>query len=113
MQSRRGSRLKLSQTCYKGKRAAGLSQLQGRRPAYLTINALHYRTRYSTWPNCTGLPFSATISAITPFVSALISFITFIASIIHTTVSSFTSLPTSTNGDASDQAATQNVQTHG
>ncbi len=27
---------------------------------------LRYRTRKSTWPNCTGLPFSATISAMTP-----------------------------------------------
>jgi len=47
------------------------------------------------------LPISATTSAITPFVSALISFITFIASIIHTTVSSVTSLPTSTKAGAS------------
>src|SRR6476661_3211795 len=83
----------------------------GRRSARPT-NALH-RTRYNTWPNCTGLPFSATISAITPSVSALISFITFIASIIQTTVSSVTSLPTSTNGDASGEAARKNVPTIG
>ena len=66
---------------------------------------LRYRTRKSTWPNCTGFPFSATTSAITPLTSALISFITFIASMMQTTVSSFTSLPTSTNGGDSGEAA--------
>src|SRR5262250_3063786 len=71
------------------------------------------RTLKSTCPNCTGLPFSATTSAMTPLVSALISFITFIASIMQTTVSSSTFVPTSTNGEASGDAARKKVPTIG
>ena len=41
----------------------------------------------------------------TPLVSALISFITFMASMMHTTVSLFTRLPTATNGSASGELA--------
>src|SRR4029453_953273 len=48
-------------------------------------------------------------SAMTPLVSALISFITFIASIMHTTVSSVTVLPISTNGAPSGDPARRNV----
>jgi hypothetical protein len=64
-----------------------------------------HRTRKRTCPNCTGLPFSTPTSAMTPFVSALISFITFMASMMQTTVSSVTCAPTSTNGAASGEAA--------
>src|SRR5207248_7627673 len=67
--------------------------------------ARNYRTRKRTWPNWTGLLCSATTSAITPLVSALISFITFIASIMQTTLSSFTFVPTSTNAAASGDDA--------
>src|SRR6266446_5812378 len=67
--------------------------------------SINYRTRKSTWPNCTGLLFSATTSATTPLVSALISFITFIASIMQTTVSSVTDFPTSTKGAPSGDRA--------
>src|SRR5207245_6728860 len=49
----------------------------------------------------------------TPLVSALISFITFIASIMQTTVSSSTFVPTSTNGEASGDAARKKVPTIG
>ena len=63
-----------------------------------------HRTLKRTCPNCTGLPFSATTSAMTPPISALISFITFIASIMQTTVSSVTVFPTSTKGGASGDA---------
>ena len=66
---------------------------------------LRYFTRKRTWPNWTGLPFSATTSAITPFISALISFMTFIASMMQTTLSSVTSLPTSTNEGLSGDPA--------
>src|SRR5580693_5804434 len=75
--------------------------------------ALGYRTRKRAWPNWTGFPLSAMTSAITPFVSALISFITFIASIMQTTVSSVTAFPTSTNGGASGEPARKNVPTIG
>src|SRR5215831_14640595 len=49
----------------------------------------------------------------TPLVSALISFITFIASMMQTTVSSVTAFPTSTKGGASGEAARYNVPTIG
>src|SRR5947208_10158474 len=49
----------------------------------------------------------------TPLVSALISFITFIASMMQTTVSSVTGLPTSTKDGASGEAARYNVPTIG
>ena len=48
------------------------------------------------WPYCTGLPSSAITRAIMPLVSALISFITFIASMMHTTVFASTWSPTVT-----------------
>ena len=48
------------------------------------------------WPNSTGLAFSTRIWVMTPLTSALISFITFIASMMQTTVSGLTSVPTST-----------------
>src|SRR5207253_11105276 len=48
------------------------------------------------WPNSTGLAFSTRICVITPLTSALISFMTFIASMMQTTVSGLTSEPTST-----------------
>ncbi len=48
------------------------------------------------WPNSTGLAFSTRTWVMTPLASALISFITFIASMMQTTVSGFTSVPTST-----------------
>src|SRR5579883_557105 len=47
-------------------------------------------------PNSTGLAFSTMTWVMTPLASALISFITFMASMMHTTVSGFTSVPTST-----------------
>src|SRR5204862_7309497 len=72
-----------------------------------------YRARNTTWPNCTGVLFSATTSAMTPLVSALIAFITFIASIMQATVSSPTFVPTSTNGEASGDAARKKVPTIG
>src|SRR5207302_10165339 len=75
--------------------------------------AINYRTRKRTWPNWTGLLPSATTSAMTPLVSALISFITFIASMMQTTVSSLTFDPTSTKGGASGDAARYNVPTIG
>ena len=56
-------------------------------------------------PNCTGLPFSASTSVITPSVSALISFITFIASMMQSTVSGETRSPTFTNGGDSGEGA--------
>src|SRR6266581_2640990 len=77
--------------------------------APISAAALNHRTRNSTWPNCTGLPFSANTSAMTPLVSALISFITFIASMIQTTESSLTVFPTSTYGAASGEPARRNV----
>ena len=49
-----------------------------------------------TWPNSTGLPFSATMDVMMPRASALISFMTFMASKMQTTVSGPTSLPIST-----------------
>ena len=48
------------------------------------------------WPNSTGLAFSTITWVMTPLASALISFITFIASMMQTTVSGLTSVPTST-----------------
>ena len=48
------------------------------------------------WPNSTGLAFSTKIWVMTPLTSALISFITFIASMMQTTVSGLTSVPIST-----------------
>ena len=66
----------------------------------------------ATWPNCTGLPFSATTSAITPLISALISFITFIASMMQTTVSSFTSFPISTKAAIRESRAIESAD-HG
>ena len=48
------------------------------------------------WPNSTGLAFSTRIWVTTPLASALISFITFIASIMQTTVSGLTSESIST-----------------
>src|ERR1035437_1054453 len=54
------------------------------------------RTLKRVCPNSTGFAFSITACVITPLTSALISFITFIASIMQTTVSGFTSVPTST-----------------
>ena len=48
------------------------------------------------WPNSTGLAFSTMTWVMTPLASALISFITFIASMMQTTVSGLTSVPTST-----------------
>ena len=65
----------------------------------------NYFTRNRDWPNCTGVPFSTRISRMDPLTSALISFITFIASMMHTTVSSVTSCPTSTNGAESGEGA--------
>ena len=50
-----------------------------------------YLRRKRACPNWTGLPFSALISAMVPATSALISFITFMASTIQTTVSGVTS----------------------
>src|SRR5213078_1092290 len=82
-------------------------------PGGRALPRLPQRTRNSTWPNWTGLPFSATTSAMTPLVSALISFITFIASIMQTTVSSVTVFPTSTKGAASGDAARKKVPTIG
>ncbi len=64
--------------CFQGLSCAAAS-------AYLT------RTANCFWPNSTGLAFSARISVMTPLTSALISFITFIASIMQTTVSGSTS----------------------
>src|SRR5262245_21314646 len=55
------------------------------------------------WPNSTGLAFSDTTALMTPRASALISFITFIASMMQTTVSGLTSVPTSTYGAASGE----------
>ena len=49
--------------------------------------------RNNAWPNWTGLPFSPNTSATTPEVSALISFMTFIASMMQTTVSGVTESP--------------------
>src|SRR5579885_520153 len=47
------------------------------------------------WPNSTGLAFSSKVCVMTPLTSALISFMTFIASMMQTTVSGPTSVPTS------------------
>ena len=48
------------------------------------------RTLNNGWPNSTGLAFSTITCVMTPFTSALISFITFIASMMQTTVSGLT-----------------------
>jgi hypothetical protein len=45
------------------------------------------RTLNKGWPNSTGLPFSTKTWVTTPLTSALISFITFMASMMQTTVS--------------------------
>ena len=42
-------------------------------------------TKNNGWPNSTGSPFSTKISTTCPPISALISFISFIASMMHTT----------------------------
>ena len=52
--------------------------------------------RKSGLPNSTGLPLSARISVMVPESSALISFMTFMASMMQTTVSALTTVPTST-----------------
>ncbi len=54
------------------------------------------RTLNNGWPNSTGLAFSTKTWVMTPLTSALISFITFMASMMQTTVSGLTSVPTST-----------------
>ena len=54
------------------------------------------RTLNNGWPNSTGLAFSTRTCVMTPLTSALISFITFIASMMQTTVSGLTSVPIST-----------------
>ncbi len=48
------------------------------------------------WPNSTGFAFSTQTCVMMPLASALISFMTFIASMMQTTVSGLTSLPIST-----------------
>ena len=48
-------------------------------------------------PYCTGLPFSTYALTISPSYSDVISFISFIASMMQSTWSFFTRCPTSTN----------------
>ncbi len=60
-----------------------------------------YLIRYSTSPYCTGFPSSATSAQMVPDFSALISFITFIASMMQSVWPSDTAEPTSTKSGAS------------
>ena len=58
----------------------------------------------SGWPNSTGWPFSTRIALTTPDLSASISFISFIASMMQSVSPACTVWPTSTNGLAPGDA---------
>src|SRR6267378_1028592 len=60
------------------------------------ISPAQGRSLNNGWPNSTGLAFSTNTWVIVPLASALISFMTFMASMMQTTVSGLTSVPTST-----------------
>ena len=59
----------------------------------------------SGWPNSTGWPFSTRICFTTPLLSDSISFMSFIASMMHSVSPACTVSPTSTNGFAPGEAA--------
>ena len=59
----------------------------------------------SGWPNSTGWPFSARICLTTPALSDSISFISFIASMMHSGSPTCTLSPTSTNALLPGEAA--------
>jgi hypothetical protein len=59
----------------------------------------------SFWPNSTDFPFSTRISLTVPATSLSISFMSFIASTMHSDWPGLTTVPTSTNEGASGEGA--------
>src|SRR5690606_15240070 len=88
---------------------AGAHDPQGDLPAVRDQDASEHvqatRITKRGWPNSTGSPFCARISTTSPCTSALISFMTFIASRMQSVESGVTRWPTSTYGAASGDAA--------